>query len=119
VDGTRVVSTAAHITDNLVATDLFVCGLVGKRLVPIVDGKVRATKPPVSCDIILESGCGPLEAWGALLDERGDTFDIVGREPEIALRFAFAIHGMASRRGWIRQREDHDFCRLLFGGPYH
>ena len=47
VDGTRVVSTAAHITDELAATDLFVCGLVGKQLVPMIGGKVRAKKPPV------------------------------------------------------------------------
>jgi hypothetical protein len=46
VDGTRIISTAAHIMDNLRATTLFVCGLVGSRLVPILGGKVRATRPP-------------------------------------------------------------------------
>ena len=46
VDGTRVVSTAAHIVDELALTDLFVCGLVRSQLVPMLGGKVRATKPP-------------------------------------------------------------------------
>ena len=40
-----MVSTAAHITDKLVQTPLFVGGLVGTHPVQLA-GKVRATKPP-------------------------------------------------------------------------
>jgi hypothetical protein len=45
IDGKRVVSTAAHIADNLVATPLFVGGLVGTRPVLLL-GKFRTTTPP-------------------------------------------------------------------------
>jgi hypothetical protein len=45
VDGKRVVSTAAHIADDLVVTPLFVGGLVGTHPVPLA-ARFRATTPP-------------------------------------------------------------------------
>jgi hypothetical protein len=45
IDGKRVVSTAAHIADDLAVTPLFVGGLVGTHPV-LLAGKFRATKPP-------------------------------------------------------------------------
>ena len=45
IDGTRVVSTAAHIADDLALTPLFVGGLVGTRPVQLA-GRFRATTPP-------------------------------------------------------------------------
>jgi hypothetical protein len=45
IDGRRVLSTAAHITDWLVTSPLFVGGLIGTHPVKI-DGTVRTTTPP-------------------------------------------------------------------------
>jgi hypothetical protein len=47
IDGTRVLSTAAHIADEMQNEDtqLYVGGLLGSRLVPIA-GRVRATVAP-------------------------------------------------------------------------
>jgi hypothetical protein len=45
IDGKRVVSTAAHIADDLALTPLFVGGLVGTHPVQLA-GRFRATTPP-------------------------------------------------------------------------
>src|ERR1700688_3350749 len=45
IDSRLVVSTAAHIADDLAVTPLFVGGLVGTHLVPLT-GKFRTTAPP-------------------------------------------------------------------------
>ena len=45
IDGKRVVSTAAHIADDLALTPLFAGGLVGTHPVQLA-GKFRATTPP-------------------------------------------------------------------------
>lgn len=45
IDGKRVISTAAHITDELARTPLFIGGVVGTHPVQLAE-RVRATKPP-------------------------------------------------------------------------
>jgi hypothetical protein len=46
IDGQRILSTAAHILDDRANALLSVGGLVGTRLVPIVDGMFKATTAP-------------------------------------------------------------------------
>lgn len=46
IDGTPVISTAAHVMDHREDGTLFVAGVIGGRMVPIVDGFSRTTTAP-------------------------------------------------------------------------
>lgn len=46
IDGTLIVSTAAHVMDHLRESPLYVGGAIGAGLVPIAGGKIRSTSAP-------------------------------------------------------------------------
>jgi len=46
IDGTPIVSTAAHVMDHLRESPLYVGGAMGAGLVPITGGKIRSTSAP-------------------------------------------------------------------------
>jgi hypothetical protein len=46
VDGTPIVSTAAHVMDHMRESPLYVWGSKGMALVPILGGRIRSTSVP-------------------------------------------------------------------------
>jgi hypothetical protein len=46
IDGTPVVSTAAHVIDHLRESPLYIGGSLGAGLVPIIGGRIRSTSAP-------------------------------------------------------------------------
>ncbi len=99
IDGKRVVSTAAHIADDLALTPLFVGGLVGTHPVPLA-GRFRATTPPggdrrldhldcAYCEISAEiaTALGPVE----FLNESRISHNRVPTEPRVYTAFGYAV----------------------------
>jgi hypothetical protein len=99
IGGKRVVSTAAHIADDLALTPLFVGGLVGTHPVQLA-GKVRATKPPggnrdwdhldcAYCELSTENAAalGPVE----FLSESRMSHTRVAPERRVYTAFGYAV----------------------------